>query len=325
MNLATVTFVCSLVCCSINCQDPWGGSGVFPGFPGNGAGFPSSGGCNGFAGLLSTLLGGSRCCSGGCGGGSQVVYYPIPFPPGPDPPTPAPVTTTTAPVPSCTVSISPGPFSPWMCDQTINPAMITGCPASRVTFQVSGIPCAYTESGGAIRFSPLSGGCAVGSGFVYVGTLTATDIVTNVILSVGQIQINTASLSYCTATTAAMTTSTAATSTEIPPDCKVSYNLSTSPTSGASDFFLTDCQQQFTTPTYMNCPFSRYTYTLVNFPCADLHSDGALVVDVNNPGCIVYPYSYYGSMTIKDSDSGEQLGVYYIAMHMFGLAYCVTP
>ncbi|XP_055348577.1 uncharacterized protein LOC129595559 [Paramacrobiotus metropolitanus] len=323
MNFATVTFVCSLVCSSINCQDPWGGSGVFPGFPGYGAGFPSSGGCNGFAGMLSNLLGGSRCCSGGCGGGSQIIYYPIPLPPGPNPPTP-PVTSTTAPIPTCTVSTSSSPFSPWMCDQTFIPAMITGCPASRVTFQLSGIPCAYLESSGAIRFSPLNGGCAVGPGFVYVGTLTATDIVTNVILSVGQIQINTASLSYCTATTTAMTTSTATTSTGTPPVCDVAYNLSTSPSS-SSDFFLTDCREQFTTPRYMNCPFSRYTYTLLGLPCADLHSDGALAVNVNNSGCNVYPYSYYGQMIITDNDSGRQLGYYYIAMHMSGLAYCVTP
>ncbi|XP_055348580.1 uncharacterized protein LOC129595561 [Paramacrobiotus metropolitanus] len=332
MNLLTVTFICSLMCCTINCQYPWGGDGSYPGYQGYGGGYPGSGGCNGFAGMLSYLLGGNRCCGGGCGGGAPVVYYPVPLLPGPNPPCP-PETTTTAPLPTCSVTIDQGPFHLWICDQTFNPATVIGCPSSRVTFQlVAGIPslpfsCTSIDSFGVVRFNPVSGGCAVGPGIVYMGNLTARDSWTGATLATSSIQIDTSMLSCYGTTTAtgATTTSTAATTTAMgattPPACSVSYTLSTSQNNG--NYHPIYCQEQFLTPDYISCPFYRLSYQLSNLPCAEVRSDGALIVNVNNPGCDVNSgIPNYGVMTITDSFTGYQLGVYYIQMYLENLGYC---
>ncbi|XP_055352024.1 uncharacterized protein LOC129598232 [Paramacrobiotus metropolitanus] len=306
MNLFTVTFICSLLCCTINCQYPLVDNNFYPGYPGYGGGYGSgvSGGCSGFAGMFSYLMGGNRCCGGGCGSGSPIVYYPVPVPPPPNPP--CPPTTTTAPVPSCSVTIDHGPFYPWMCDQTLTPATVSGCPTYRVTFQLlGGVPCTYLESNGVIRYSTLGGSCAVGPGYVYTPTLTATDSLTGAILATSQIQINTQSLSFCTTTT-----------TTGAPACNVHIDAGPLPVWLCSPMLLSPVQ-------ISGCPASRVSVQLSGMPCTYLQSNGTILFDSQSGGCAVGPgYVYSGIITATDNWTGATLATSQFQIDTAEMGYC---
>ncbi|XP_055355158.1 uncharacterized protein LOC129600643 [Paramacrobiotus metropolitanus] len=220
-----------------------------------------------------------------------------------------------------------GYFSPYQCTANIfTPLSLSmGCTCcSRVTFQLTGLPCASVQNDGTVTFDPLSQGCSVGQGTVYYGTVTAVDIFTGMQYSSVQITVDTTNLQNCFTTSSTTTTGLPCTMSVTP------ASLSFAPTSCSEVILMAR------TSGCTDSDFYRINWKTPGLPSncfAFSTSSGLPWILVFTP---IQPYnqfycdvgqgvSYSGNITAYDVyNPGVNLATWSITVDTSGMEHCVA-